>query len=303
MRVLLSGSSGLIGKAVSRALAGRGDAVSRLMRAQSGGVPAYTDVRWDPETGEFDRVAAEGADAVVHLAGASIGGGKWTDARKAMLRESRIEATRHLVNSLAALKARPKVFIAASAIGYYGNRGDEKLTEHSGPGEDFLAQLTRDWEKESQKAAEFGARAVMTRFGIVLSTRGGALPKMLLPIKLFAGGRLGPGTQWMSWVSLADVVRAILFALDSESVRGALNVVSPKPLQNAEFIKTAAKVLHRPAIAPAPAGALRFMLGEMADALLLSSQRVFPDRLTAYGFEFQDEELAPALKTITKERL
>ncbi|HET9401081.1 MAG TPA: TIGR01777 family oxidoreductase, partial [Candidatus Acidoferrales bacterium] len=303
MRVLLSGSSGMIGKAVSRALAGRGDAVSRLVRAQSAGVPAYTDVRWDLASGEFDRVAAEGADAVVHLAGASIGGGKWTEERKAVLRESRIEATRHLVKSLAGLKTKPKIFVSASAIGYYGNRGDEKLTEHSGPGDDFLAQLTRDWEKETQKAADFGARVVMTRFGIVLSTRGGALPKMLLPIKLFAGGKLGPGTQWMSWVSLADVVRAILFALENDAVRGAVNVVSLKPLQNAGFIKTAAKVLHRPAIAPAPAGALRFMLGEMADALLLSSQRVFPERLAAFGFKFEDEELAPALKTIIKERL
>lgn len=303
MRILLSGSSGMIGKAVSRALAGRGDTVSRLMRTHSAGVPAYTDARWDPSSGEFDRVAAEGADAVVHLAGASIGGGKWTEERKTVLRESRIEATRHLVTSLAGLQAKPRIFVAASAIGYYGNRGDEKLTEHSGPGEDFLAQLTRDWEKETQKSADFGARVVMTRFGIVLSTRGGALPKMLLPIKLFAGGKLGPGTQWMSWVSLADVVRAILYALDSGSVRGPVNVVSPKPLQNAEFIKTAARVLHRPAIAPAPAGALRFMLGEMADALLLSSQRVFPDRLTSFGFKFEDEELAPALKTIVKERL
>lgn len=302
MRVLLSGSSGMIGKALAKALAGRGDTVARLMRVDSAGVPAYTDVRWDPVRGEFDRVAAGDADAVIHLAGASIGDGKWTEKRKAILRESRVDATRRLVHSLAALQKKPKVFIAASAIGYYGNRGDEKLTEHSGPGEDFLAQLTRDWERETQRSADFGARAVMARFGIVLSMRGGALPKMLLPIKLFAGGRLGPGTQWMSWVSLADAVRAILYALDSESVRGPVNVVSPKPLQNAEFIKTAAKVLHRPAIAPAPAGALRFMLGEMADALLLSSQRVLPDRLTAFGFKFEDEELAPTLRRIVKER-
>jgi uncharacterized protein (TIGR01777 family) len=166
-----------------------------------------------------------------------------------------------------------------------------------------LAQLTRDWERESQRAMDFGARMVLTRFGIVLSTRGGALPKMLLPIKLFVGGKLGPGTQWMSWVSLADVVRAILYALDNEKVRGAVNVVSPNPAQNAEFIKTSARVLHRPAFAPAPAGALRFMLGKMADALLLSSQRVFPERLTGFGYEFQDSDLAAALKQITREKL
>jgi uncharacterized protein (TIGR01777 family) len=303
MRILLSGSSGLIGKAVSKALTGRGDTVARLMRGGSKGVPAYTDVRWDPERGEFDRVAAEGADAVVHLAGASIGDGKWTGERKNLLRTSRVDATKHLVSALAGLQAKPKILVAASAIGYYGNRGDEKLTEHSGPGNDFLAQLTRDWERESQRAADFGARVVLTRFGIVLSTRGGALPKMLLPIKFFVGGKLGPGTQWMSWVSLGDVVRAILYALDNDKVRGAVNAVSPNPAQNAEFIKTAARILHRPAFAPAPAGTLRFMLGEMADALLLSSQRVFPERLTGFGYGFQDPDLAAALKQITREKL
>ena len=303
MRILLSGSSGMIGKAVSKALTGRGDTVARLMRGGSKGVPAYTDVRWDPDRGEFDRVAAEGADAVVHLAGASIGDGKWTDERKNLLRTSRVDATKHLVSALAGLQAKPKIFVAASAIGYYGNRGDEKLTEHSGPGDEFLAQLTRDWERESQRAAEFGARVVLTRFGIVLSTRGGALPKMLLPIKFFVGGKLGPGTQWMSWVSLADVVRAILYALDNDKVRGAVNVVSPAPTQNAEFTKTAARVLHRPAIAPAPVGALRFMLGEMADALLLSSQRVYPERLTSFGYVFENVDLDPTLREITKQRL
>lgn len=302
MRILLSGSSGMIGKAVSKALTGRGDTVARLMRGGSKGVPAYTDVRWDPERGEFDRVAAEGADAVIHLAGASIGDGKWTGERKNLLRSSRVDATKHMVGALAGLHAKPKVFVAASAIGYYGNRGDEKLTEHSGPGEDFLAQLTRDWERESQRAADFGARVVLTRFGIVLSTRGGALPKMLLPIKLFVGGKLGPGTQWMSWVSLGDVVRAILYALDNDKVRGAVNVVSPNPTQNGEFTKTAARALHRPAIAPAPVGALRFMLGEMADALLLSSQRVYPERLTGFGYEFQDVPLLETLKKIVQTR-
>ena len=303
MRILLSGSSGLIGKAVSKALTGRGDTVARLMRGGSKGVPAYTDIRWDPERGEFDRVAAEGADAVVHLAGASIGDGKWTEERKNLLRTSRVDATRHLVSSLAGLQVKPKIFVVASAIGYYGNRGDEKLTEHSGPGDDFLAQLTRDWERESQSAAAFGARVVLTRFGIVLSTRGGALPKMLLPIKLFVGGKLGPGTQWMSWVSLADVVRAILYSLDNDKVRGSVNVVSPNPAQNAEFIKTSARVLHRPAFAPAPAGALRFMLGEMADALLLSSQRVFPERLTSFGYVFENVDLDRTLREITRQKL
>lgn len=302
MRVLISGSSGMIGRAVARSLAGDGHEVSRLVRPKSGAVGtdsvAAWDVRWDPVSGEFDADAAEGSDAVIHLAGASIGDGRWTPERKALLRTSRVDATRHLVSGLATLNTKPKVFIAASAVGFFGDRGDEKLTEYSGPGNDSLAALTRDWERESQLASDFGARAVMPRFGIVLSTSDGALPRMALPIKLFVGGKLGSGRQWMSWITLADAVSVIRFALENEAVRGPVNAVAPNPERNADFTRALAHALHRPAIFPAPAFALRLMLGEMADALLFSSQRALPERLLSLGFSYRDPELPAALQRI-----
>jgi uncharacterized protein len=260
------------------------------------------DVRWDPIANEFDAAAAEGADAVVHLAGASIGGGRWTTTRKALLRSSRVEATRHLVDSLSALNAKPKIFVGVSAVGYYGDRGDEKLTDHSGPGADFLAQICKDWERESNRAAEFGARVAILRFGIILSTRGGALPKMLTPIKMFVGGKLGSGQQWMSWLSLDDAAGVIRFALENESVRGPINTVSPYPIRNVDFTKKAARAVHRPAIFPAPAFALRLMLGEMADGLLLGSQRALPEKLQTLGYQFQDSDLGFTLARLTSER-
>jgi uncharacterized protein (TIGR01777 family) len=260
------------------------------------------DVRWDPVANEFDAQTAEGADAVVHLAGASIGGGRWTNARKALLRSSRVEATHHLVDSLSALNVKPKVFVGVSAVGYYGNRGDEKLTDHSGPGADFLAQICKDWERESTRAADFGARVVILRFGIILSTRGGALPRMLTPIKMFVGGKLGSGQQWMSWISLDDAAGIIQFALENESMRGPINTVSPYPIRNVDFTKKAAKAVHRPAIFPAPAFALRLMLGEMADGLLLSSQRALPEKLKTLGYQFQDSDLGFTLARLISER-
>jgi uncharacterized protein len=305
VRVLISGSSGMIGRAVARSLAGDGHEVSRLVRPKSGTAGAESvaawDVRWDPASGEFDADAAEGSDAVIHLAGASIGDGRWTPERKELLRTSRVDATRHLVAGLAALNTKPKVFIAASAVGFFGDRGDEKLTEYSGPGNDFLAVLTRDWERESQLASDFGARVVTPRFGIVLSTRGGALPRMALPIKLFVGGELGSGRQWMSWITLADAVGVIRFALENEAVRGPVNGVAPNPERNADFTRALARALHRPAIFPAPAFALRLMLGEMADALLFSSQRALPERLLSLGFSYRDPELTAALQRIVSE--
>jgi uncharacterized protein (TIGR01777 family) len=368
MRILISGSSGMVGTAVTRLLTENGHSVSRLLRHQSKQklvesappvvvppddvptvdplvdpmhavessvepsaeepieepvdvdveepieiaaaepiefvpeeqinadieVPAREipkDVRWDPVANEFDAQSAEGADAVIHLAGASIGGGRWTHARKALLRSSRVEATHHLVDSLSALNVKPKVFIGVSAVGYYGSRGDEKLTDHSGPGADFLAQICKDWERESNRAAEFGARVVILRFGIILSTRGGALPRMLTPIKMFGGGKLGSGQQWMSWISLDDAAGIIQFTLENESARGPINTVSPYPIRNVDFTKKAAKAVHRPAIFPAPAFALRLMLGEMADGLLLSSQRALPEKLKTLGYSFQDSDL------------
>jgi hypothetical protein len=300
----------MIGSTLARALTEDGHVVSRLVRPQTTNTPAPAmmddasglDVLWDPVGGQFDVEAAEGIDAVVHLAGASIGKGRWTEARKEILRSSRVDATRHLVDSLTSLTTRPRIFVGASAIGYFGDRGDEKLTEHSGPGGDFLAQLTRDWERESQRAADFGARVATPRFGIVLSTKGGALPRMMLPFKLFAGGKIGSGNQWMSWISLADVVGVLRLALVNESARGPLNAVSPQAARNLDFTKALARALHRPALLPAPAFALRIALGEMADSLLLSSQRVLPEKLQSLGFSYQDPELPGALERIIADR-
>jgi len=239
-----------------------------------------------------------GPDAAVNLAGASIAGGRWSAERKAVLRASRIDTTRALVEALAKMNVRPSVLVSASAIGIYGNRGDELLTEESKAGADFLAGLAREWEAEALKAEALGIRVVLSRFGIILSREGGALAKMLLPFKLGAGGRLGSGQQWMSWVTLEDVVGILRMAIEKAAVRGAVNVVAPQPVKNAEFTKVLAKALHRPALFPAPAFALRLALGEMADALLLSSQRVAPQKLQQAGYRFLHPELRAALSAI-----
>jgi uncharacterized protein (TIGR01777 family) len=246
----------------------------------------------------MDLAAMEGADAIIHLCGASIGDGRWTNERKRALRGSRLGPTRVLVDAMAKLRQKPRVFLAASAIGYYGSRGDEVLTEASSNGSDFLAQLTRDWEAESLRAQSFGIRTVLLRFGVILSTRGGALPKMLTPFKFGLGGRLGSGRQWMSWVALEDVVGAIGAALADERFAGPVNVVAPNPEQNAEFTRGLASALRRPAIFPAPAFMLRIALGEMADELLLASHRVRPEKLIAAGFKFRYPDLGSALRAI-----
>jgi uncharacterized protein len=296
MRILISGSSGLIGNAISEALRGEGHTVVRLVRPAGAARKQSGDATWDHVAGTFDAAATEGADAVVHLAGASIAAGRWAAARKQLLRASRIDATRHLVQSLAALARPPRIFIGASAIGYFGDRGDESLDETSAPGSDFLATLTQEWEREEAAAASFGARVVSTRFGIVLAGNGGALPRMVTPFKLGAGGRLGSGRQWMSWIALRDVVGIVKFALANTALSGPVDAVSPEPVRNSEFTRALAEVLHRPAIFPAPAFALRLALGEMADALLLSSQRVFPRRLQEAGYAFAQTDLRSALR-------
>jgi uncharacterized protein (TIGR01777 family) len=240
----------------------------------------------------------EAADAVVNLNGASIGGGRWTQARKKLLVTSRVDSTRFLVDSLARLKQKPRVLISASAVGYYGNRGGEILTESSAPGNDFLAEVCRNWEAEALRAQASGIRTVLTRFGIILSAKGGALTQMLKPFKLGLGGRLGSGNQWMSWVALDDVIGILRSALSNEQASGPVNVVAPNPVQNSEFTRVLASVLHRPAIFPAPAFALRLAIGEMADALLLSSQRVQSKRPPASTYAFRYENLEPALHAI-----
>lgn len=296
MKVLISGGSGLVGSALTQSLRADGHSVFHFIRP--GGTPVAGDVRWDPSRATVDVAALEGFDAIVHLSGASISDGRWTEKRRKELRSSRVDSTRVLVDSLERLKQPPRVLVCASAIGYYGNRGDEFLTESSGYGNDFLAILCRAWEGEAARAAVQGIRTVMARFGVILATQGGALPRMLTPFKLGIGGRLGSGKQWMSWIALDDVVQILRTAITDEKMRGPVNVVAPQPVQNAEFTRVLASVLHRPAIFPAPAFALRIVLGQMADGLLLASQRVQPEKLLAGGYKFRHETLQPALQAI-----
>ena len=300
MKILITGASGLVGTALVRALGADGHMVCRLIRPgtkSDGGAKGAFDVAWNPETGELGG-AAVGAEAVINLAGASIAGGRWTDARKHLLRSSRIGTTRSLISALGKMNAKPDVLISASAIGIYGNRGDEALTEASTPGSDFLAGIAKDWETEALRAEEFRTRVVLARFGIILDKTGGALPKMIVPFKLGLGGRLGNGKQWMSWVAIEDVVEIIRFALTAKSLSGPVNVVSPQPVTNADFTRELAHALHRPALFPAPAFALKLAMGEMADALLLAGQRVFPEKLSQAGFSFRIPTLQSALRSI-----
>ncbi len=308
MRILVSGSTWTPGNRARR-ITGTAKSHHRAAGAAGSGSgkksaePIAVSSRvgcilWDPIAGKFDAAGAEGADAVVHLAGASIADGRWNAPRKQLLRTSRIDATRHLISSLGKLQRPPRVIVAASAIGFYGSRGDETLTEESPSGNDFLAGVCREWEAEAQKAAQFGARVVNLRTGIVLAGHGGALPRIVLPFKLGAGGRLGNGRQWMSWITLRDAVKIMEFAISNGGLTGAVNVVTPNPVRNAEFTRVLAMALHRPALFPAPAFALRLALGEMADALLLSSQKAVPSKLEGAGFTFSQPVLAGALAEV-----
>lgn len=302
MRILVSGSTGFLGTALVEEFGAQGHSIAQLLRPETArkaaAKAASQTVLWDPIAAEFDAAAAEGADALIHLAGASIAGRRWNASRKKLLRTSRIEATRHLMGALGKLRRPPQVIVAASAIGYYGNRGDEILTEDSSAGSDFLAGLARDWEAETARGKEFGARVVSLRFGIILGAQGGALPQMALPFKMGAGGRLGSGKQWMSWLTRAEAVRMVQFALENSQLTGPVNAITPNPVRNSEFTTILAKALHRPALFPAPAFALRLVLGEMADALLLVSQRVEPSRLVAAGYSFLQTDLACALNEV-----
>jgi uncharacterized protein (TIGR01777 family) len=286
----------MVGRAVATALRGEGHTVHRL--ARPGKQPESGDVHWDPVAGTLDRAAGEGADALVNLAGASIAEGRWSDDRKNVLRSSRVDATRHLVNELAKLASPPCVMVSASASGYYGNRGDEVLTEESAPGSDFLAELTRAWEAEAGRAEEIGIRTAILRFGVILSPGGGALARMLPAFRLGLGGRLGSGKQWMSWLSLPEAVSLIRNAIENSSLRGAMNASAPNPLTNAEFTTILGRVLRRPAVFPVPEFGLRLLFGEMADTVLLSSQRMLPKRLQGISYTFQHPELEQALRAV-----
>lgn len=295
MRVAIAGASGLIGGALVSALASAGNEVVRLVRR----APKTKDeVRWDPEAGAIDAAALEGLDAVVNLSGENIAERRWSEARKALLRSSRLGPTRLLASTLAGLARKPKVFVSASAMGAYGDRGDAWVSEKDAPGDDFLGRLSVEWEQAAAPAAAAGIRVVHPRIGIVLSPRGGALGKMLLPFKAGLGGVLGKGTQYMSWIAIDDVVAAFLHLVERDDLAGPVNVVAPEPVTNAVFTKTLGRVIGRPTVAPAPAFALRLAFGEMADAALLSSTRVKPERLLASGYLFRFPELEGALRHV-----
>jgi uncharacterized protein (TIGR01777 family) len=293
MKVAITGSSGLIGSALVPVLTTGGHEVVRLVRRP----PKEGDeARWDPETGAVDSGALEGVDAVVHLAGENIAGSRWTEARKALLRSSRVGPTGLLARTLAGLTRKPQVLVSASAVGYYGHRGDTWVTEKDAPADDFLGRLSVEWEAAAEPARRAGIRVVHPRIGIVLSPRGGALGKMLLPFKAGLGGVLGPGTQYMSWIALDDLLGVLRHLLDRADLAGPLNAVAPEPVTNAVFTKTLGRVLGRPTVVPAPAFALRLAFGEMADAALIASTRVKPDRLLATGYRFRFPDLEGALR-------
>jgi uncharacterized protein len=302
MKILVTGSTGLVGTALVPVLMRAGHTVCRLVRpttvVKSGSNDGF-QVAWNPATGELGG-AAVGADAVVNLAGASVADKRWTPARKAELRSSRTDTTRALVSALAKMSTRPRVLVSASATGVYGSCGDEMLTEESKPGTDFLASLAKEWEAEAAKAEVLGIRVVLVRLGIVLAREGGALPRIMLPFRFFAGGKIGSGSQWMSWIALEDVVEILRLALETGNIRGPINVISPQPVQNIEFTRVLARTIHRPALFPAPAFALRFALGEMADALLLSSLRVLPQKLQQLGYSFLHADLGATLMHLLK---
>jgi len=295
VRVAISGSTGLVGSALIAKCEAEGHECRRIVRRDS---PNKTDIYWDPASGSMHSENLSEVDAVVHLAGDNIAEGRWNAAKKNRIRFSRVDGTRLLCESLAQMDAPPDTLIAASAIGYYGSRGDEICNEENIPGSDFLADVCVEWEAATRAASEAGIRVVNLRIGVVLSTKGGALTKMLLPFKLCAGGRVGNGKQYWSWISLHDVVGAILHCIYNEQLSGPVNAVAPNPVTNLEFTKMLGKVLGRPTIIPMPAFMARLMLGEMADALLLSSTRVTPQKLQSEGYDFTHKQLEDALRDL-----
>lgn len=292
--IAVSGSAGLIGRPLVRLLVERGHDVRRLVRDRSWAAPG--DVYWNPATSELDVAALEGADAVVHLAGENIAGGRWTAARKAAIRDSRVRGTTLLCEGLAQLARPPRVLIAASAVGYYGDGGDAVLKEQSAAGTGFLADVTREWEAATQPASQAGVRVVNLRTGMVLARAGGALPRMLTPFKLGLGGRVGSGRQYMSWIALRDLLGAIEYLLFADDISGPVNAVAPTPVTNKEFTRTLGRVLRRPTILPLPAFAVRVLFGQMGRELLLASTRAVPQRLLTGGFSFGHPRLEEALR-------
>ena len=292
-RILVSGVSGPIGAVLLPSLKATGASITRLVRHPA---TENDEISWDPSR-PLSPDSVSGFDAVIHLAGESIVG-RWTEAKKRRILDSRTQGTSHLAEAVAKAPQPPRVFISASAVGFYGNRGDEILREDSPSGEGFAAEICRQWEAAAQPAARAGIRTAQLRIGVVMSADGGALPKMLPAFRLGLGGRLGDGRQWWTWVSVRDVVGAIHHVLENESLSGPVNTVSPNPVTNAQFTSTLASVLKRPAIFPMPAFAVRLVFGEMGEELFLGSQRVEPAKLTATGYQFQHPDLRNTLKEI-----
>jgi uncharacterized protein (TIGR01777 family) len=298
VKALVTGATGFIGRHLLPWL--KWPAVLTRNPERAGTALANVEIhRWEPETGPPPAEAFRGVDTVFHLAGESVAAGRWSATRKQRIRDSRVLGTRHLVAALAALKERPAVLVSASAIGYYGDRGDEALDEDALPGNDFLAGVCKEWEAEANQAAELGIRVVTPRIGIVLGKGGGALEKMLTPFRLGLGGRLGSGRQWMSWIHIDDLIGLLLYA-GPRHISGPMNAVAPNPVTNREFTRELAGALRRPAVFPVPEFALKLAFGEMA-GVLLSSQRVVPAVAQRTGYRFQYPRLADALREITTE--
>jgi uncharacterized protein len=292
MKILVTGATGFLGKPLVEKLLARGHEITRLSRSY--GTPG---LHWDPTKRELHTNRLDGYDAVIHLAGETIGE-RFTKEKKRKIMESRREGTQFLVETLLKLKNPPKHFISSSAIGYYGNRNDEELTESSGAGNDFLAEVCKAWEQATEPLKAKGIRVANIITGIVLDPKGGALEKLLLPFKLGAGGPIGSGKQWWSWIMLEDLLNIYIYALENESISGPVNAVAPNAYRNKDFVKALGKAMHRPALMPLPTFAVKLLLGEMGDALLLSSQHVIPKKLTDSGFTFKYTDLEAGLESI-----
>ncbi len=293
MKIVIAGASGLIGRALLPALRDRGHEVIRLVRIPARGAD---EIFWRPENRELDGEQLVGTDAIINLAGENIAGGRWTAARRERILASRVDATRTLVTTCAKMKQKATVFINASAVGFYGDAGDDEVTEASPAGHGFLPETCLIWETNAESAARAGMRTVLLRFGVVLAANGGALAKMLPVFRLGLGGRMGAGSQWMSWVSIDDAVGAAMHALDHSACSGAVNVVAPEPVTNADFTATLARVLNRPAAFPVPSWLLRAVFGQMAVETILASTRARPGRLSATGYVFRFTDLEAALR-------
>lgn len=298
MKILITGASGLLGENLQKSLLAKGHEFLLATRHKP---EKDNQIYWNIEKGfrDEDFARLEMLDAVVHLAGETITG-RWSEEKKKKIRDSRVFGTRSLVDAFAKLANKPKVFVSASAVGFYGDRNDEELTESSAAGDTFLAKVCTEWETEARRAEDLGIRTVLVRTGIVLAKEGGALGQMLTPFKFGVGGVVGSGKQWMSWISLEDEIEIFNFALENESVRGAINATAPNPVTNEEFTKTLGEVISRPTILPLPEFAVKLVFGEMGDALLLDSTKVLPKRLKDYGFNFKFENLKDALEDAVK---